>query len=84
MGHVVRLPDDRPTKALLYGELAQGSRKTGRPLLRYRDTIKDDLNRGDALHTWRDAVMEKTKWRKCIDHFHKWRYILLSLCIYVN
>ena len=84
VGHVVRLPDDGPTKALPYGELAQGSRKTGRTLLRYRDTIKDILNRGGALHTWRDAVMERTEWRKCIDHFHKWRHILLSLCIYVN
>ena len=51
MGHVVRLPDERPTKALLYGALAKGSRKTGRPLLQYRDTIKDILNRGGALHT---------------------------------
>ena len=57
VGHVVRLPDDRPTKALLYGELAQGSRKAGGPLLRYKDTIKDILNRGGALHTWRDAVV---------------------------
>ena len=62
----MRLPDDGPTKALLYGKLAQGSRKTGRPLLRYRDTIKDILNRGGALHTWRDAVMERTEWRKFI------------------
>ena len=48
MGHV-RLPDDIPTKALFYGKLAQGSRKTGHPLLRYKVTIKDILNRGGAI-----------------------------------
>ena len=51
VGHVARLPDERPTKALLYGELAQGSRKIGRPLLRYKDTLMDILKCGSALHT---------------------------------
>ena len=60
------LYDCRMIDQLKYGELARGSRKTGRPLLRNKDTIKDILNRGGALHTWRDAVMERTEWRKCI------------------
>ena len=71
VGQIVRLPDDRPTKVLLYGQLAQGSRKTGRALLRYKDTIKDILNLGGPLHAWRDAVMERTEWRKCIHDISK-------------
>jgi len=49
VGHV-RLPDDRPTKALFYGELAQGSRKTGSPLLRYKVTN----DQGYLESWWRD------------------------------
>ena len=35
IGRVVRMPEERPLKALLYGELAYDSRKIGRPLLWY-------------------------------------------------
>ena len=65
-GHVIRLPDVRPNKALLYGELSEGSRKIGRPLLRFKDTIKDILKRGNALQIWNTAVHERLGWRKCI------------------
>lgn len=34
IGHVACVPDERPVKALLYGELTEGSRKFGCPLLR--------------------------------------------------
>ena len=67
----VRLPHDRPTKVLLYGELAQQLRKTERPLLLYKDTIKDILNCGGVFHTWRDAVMESMEWVKCIHDISK-------------
>ena len=39
MGHICRMNDTKPVKALLFGEL-EGSRKVGRPLLRYKDTCK--------------------------------------------
>ena len=35
IGRVARMPEGRPLKALLYGELAYDSRKIGRPLLWY-------------------------------------------------
>ena len=41
LGHVARMPDVRPVKALLYGALEEGSRRVGCPLLRYKDTLKD-------------------------------------------
>ena len=34
MGHVGRRPGERPVKALLNGELVEGTRRAGRPLLR--------------------------------------------------
>ena len=42
MGHICRMNDTRPVKALLFGEL-EGSTKVGRPLLRYKDTCKMSL-----------------------------------------
>ena len=68
MGHVARMPDERPVKALLYGELEEGSRKVGRPFLRYKDTLKDILKRGAALGTWREFVTDRLAWRRLTSH----------------
>ena len=43
LGHVCRMHDGRIPKDILYGELATGTRPTGRPALRYRDVCKRDL-----------------------------------------
>lgn len=43
LGHVMRMDDDRISKDMLYGDLAQGKRPTGRPHLRYKDVFKMDL-----------------------------------------
>ena len=59
MGHVARMPDELPVKALLYGVLEEGSSRVGRPLLRYQDTLKDILKRGAALGTWREIVTDR-------------------------
>ena len=67
MGHVARMPDDRPVKALLYGVLNEGTRRVGRPLLRFKDTIKDILKRGGAIDYWRDAVNDRLAWRRLVD-----------------
>ena len=40
LGHVVRMDHDRIPKDLLYGDLSQGTRPTGRPKLRYKDVCK--------------------------------------------
>ena len=42
LGHVRRMNDSRLPKAALYGQLTQGSRKPGRPLLRFVNVIKKD------------------------------------------
>ena len=42
-GHIFRMEDSRIPKQLLYSELADGSRKRGRPKLRYKDTLKASL-----------------------------------------
>ena len=62
IGHVARMPDERPMKAIPYGELAEGSRGVGRPLLRYKDTMKDILKRGGAPNMWREIVGDRLAW----------------------
>ena len=64
MGHVARMPDERPVKALLYGVLEEGSRRVGRPLLTYKDTLKYICKRGAALGIWREIVTDRLAWRR--------------------
>ena len=42
-GHFVRMDDNRLPKQLFYGELTGGKRGTGRPKLRYKDSLKANL-----------------------------------------
>ena len=51
LGHVTRMQDGRLPKDILYGELATGSRPTGRPSLRYKDVLKRDLNCASRLRS---------------------------------
>ena len=43
LGHVKRMDPGRIPKDILYGELAEGTRQTGRPHLRFKDICKRDL-----------------------------------------
>ena len=52
LGHVSRMDDNRPVKALMYGELDKGTRPVGRPKLRYKDTCKSILKSGRILDQW--------------------------------
>ena len=63
-GHVHRMEDTRIPKRLLYGELVDGSRKRGRPKLRYKDTLKASLK--DCLinpDTWEQTASNRAAWR---------------------
>ena len=72
-GHVVRMPDSRIPKMLLYGQLKEGQRGLGRPLLRFRDTLKANLRSCsiDAAN-WEDEAADRERWR----HF----FIFLFTC----
>ena len=72
MGHICRMNDTRPVKALLFGEL-EGSRKMGRLLLRYKDTCKMALQRSEALNEWNSVVNDRNKWKALIQNVCKVR-----------
>ena len=67
LGHVTRMNDGRIPKDLLYGELSSGKRAVGRPLLRYKDVCKRDLQaiRLD-LNTWEGLDQDRNAWRHAI------------------
>ena len=76
LGYVKRMPETRAVKALLYGELGEGKKKIGRPMLRFKNKIKDILKSGEVLHflsknheleirdSWTESVVNRPEWRK--------------------
>ena len=64
LGHACRMEDGRIPKDMLYGELATGSRPTGRPTLRYKDTCKRDLKASGIQPADVEAVTcDRIAWR---------------------
>ena len=67
IGHVRRMDEGRIPKDLLYGELVQGTRPTGRPKLRYRDVTKRDfLQCGVAIDSWEQQASDRSAWRRVV------------------
>ena len=58
LGHVAIMDDRRIPKAILYSEARDGSRKLGRPLLRYSDNCKRNMKllRGGFRHSQRSRL----------------------------
>ena len=46
-GHFLRMSPDRLPKQVLYSQLSSGHRKRGHPRLRFKDTIKRNLELRD-------------------------------------
>ena len=64
LGHVCRMDDGRIPKDLLFGELATGTRPTGRPNLRFKDTCKRDLRDcGINPADLQSASSNRSSWR---------------------
>ena len=61
------MDDGRIPKDLLYGELAAGKRKTGRPQLRFRDVCKRDMKalQMDPEH-WEALAADRPRWRSSL------------------
>ena len=65
-GHVVRMPDHRIPKQLLYGELCIGTRAHGGQMLRYKDTVRQNLKKCNFDANWEVLALERAKWRKSV------------------
>ena len=61
--HVIRMPDERLQKKLLYGELQEGKRPQGGQKKRYNDTLKASLKDFDIpIGSWEQTAQERSKW----------------------
>ena len=76
-GHVVRMPDSRLPKQLLYGELCLGSRAFCGQALRFKDTLRVTLKKCKIGDTWETMACDRVAWRKLVyesvDSFEKGR-----------
>ncbi|CAH1258874.1 Hypp2100 [Branchiostoma lanceolatum] len=69
LGHVRRMEDGRIPKDVLYGQLAIGSRRAGRPALRFKDACKRDMKACDiSTDTWEVQAEDRTAWRRVVHH----------------
>ena len=58
------MSDDRIPKMLLYGQLKHGHRDQGRPVKRYKDTLKANLKSCDInVNSWEDVATDRALWR---------------------
>ena len=69
-GHVVRMDDHRLPKIMLYGQIANAKRPEGRPLLRYKDKLKENIDRLKFTKPdWEQIALQRTDWRAiCNQH----------------
>ncbi|BHF68203.1 hypothetical protein SprV_0301123600 [Sparganum proliferum] len=66
-GHLVRMDDERLPKRLFYGDVATGSRRQGRPIRRYKDTLKSSLKRLQINPTnWEELALDRPTWRRTV------------------
>lgn len=64
LGHVHRMEPDRLPRQVLYGELWEGARRVGRPLLRFKDVCKRDLRLAEFNpNTWEVLAQDRAAWR---------------------
>ena len=67
LGHICRMGKGRIPKDLLYGELEKGTRKTGCPLLRFKDICKRDMKSAAIdIESWELMVEDRSTWRHLV------------------
>ena len=67
LGHTHRIADGRIPKDLLYGELATGSKRTGRSHLRFKDVCKCDMKACNINTKSREAFADnRTMWKQIV------------------
>ncbi|BHF58428.1 hypothetical protein SprV_0100138000 [Sparganum proliferum] len=65
--HLVLMDDEQLPKRLFYGDVATGSRRQGRPIRRYKDTLKSSLKRLQINPTnWKELALDRPTWMRTV------------------
>jgi hypothetical protein len=64
-GHVLRMNDEEPTKKLMLGK-PDGTRRRGRPELRWIDGLEKDLH-NISIRNWKNIALDRSRWRRCLE-----------------
>jgi len=70
LGHVVRMNDDAPARAV-FDSNPEGRRRRGRPHLRWKDGVQSDVRMLNIVGSWREAAQDRSQWRKALDSAQK-------------
>ena len=86
VGHAIRLEDNRLPKKLMFGELASGKRKQGRPLKRVKDCVKASISHVEITpKELEPRAHDRTGWlsltRHAIDTFEEIEIGWLLACL---
>lgn len=66
-GHVSRMAEERVAKRIFYSELAEGKRKHGGQLLRYKDVQKRHMKRCNIEPSqWEGLAAQRPEWREIV------------------
>ncbi|XP_063534978.1 uncharacterized protein LOC134744961 [Cydia strobilella] len=65
LGHVHRMDPDRLPREVMLGQIAEAKRPVGRPVLRFKDSCKRDMN-GFSIPTnrWEERAEMRPEWRR--------------------
>ena len=66
-GHLLRMPTDHFPRQVLYSQLPEGQQPCCRLRLRYKDTIKRNLKKGDIyINSWKSLALQRDVWRDTV------------------
>ncbi|XP_068739250.1 uncharacterized protein [Montipora capricornis] len=67
LGHVERMDHARLPRQLLNSQLCEGKRNQGRPRLRFKDTVKRNMEKLDIDRSpWQQKAKDRAVWRNLI------------------
>jgi hypothetical protein len=68
--HVIRMNDEEPTKKLMLGK-PDGTRRNGRPKLRWIDGLEKDLH-NISIRNLKNIALDRSRWRRCLEQAIPW------------
>jgi len=63
-GHVIRMPNNRLPKQILYSQLKEGQQAPAVPKKRFKDNIKTNLKKFNIISgDWENLAFNRSYWR---------------------